>query len=111
MHEATHSQFPHIEWIDASNYCEKIKIPDKNVNLAAIDRIFIATNVELQALDENPDKMLCRYEFYEYIVRLAQIKYKDSKICSTFTESVKKIIEENVLPYSLPDKWQEFRDE
>ena len=37
-----------------------------------IDRIFIAVNVELVDMVENADRALCRFEFYEIIVRIAQ---------------------------------------
>lgn len=39
--------------------------------LSTIDRIFIATNVELEKNDDNPDKALQRFEFYEILVRIA----------------------------------------
>lgn len=71
MSEASCSGFPNISWIHFSNFCEKCKIFDKNVILATIDRIFIATNVELEKMDENPDKALCRFEFFEILVRIA----------------------------------------
>jgi len=41
------------------------------VIIATIDRIFIATNVELEKNEDNPDKALCRYEFYEILIRIA----------------------------------------
>ncbi len=39
--------------------------------ISTIDRLFIATNVELEEIEENPDRALCRYEFFEILVRLA----------------------------------------
>ena len=71
MTEVCNSGFPNISWIDFSNYCEKCRIFDKNILLSTIDRIFIATNVELEKNDDNPDKALQRYEFYEILVRIA----------------------------------------
>lgn len=65
---ACRSSFPCISWIDFTNYCEQCKIPDKNVNLATVDRLFIATNVELEAIEDNPDKALCRFEYFEILV-------------------------------------------
>lgn len=73
MTEVCISGFPNIRWIDFSNFCDKCKIFDKNVIIATIDRIFIATNVnvEMEKSADNPDKALCRYEFYEILVRVA----------------------------------------
>eukprot|EP00347_Sterkiella_histriomuscorum_P002614 403367462 len=111
MTEVCNSGFPNISWIDFSNYCEKCKIFDKNILLSTIDRIFIATNVELEKNDDNPDKALQRYEFYEILVRIAQSKFKDPGICPTYAEGLNKLLNEHIFPYSKPDPWQEFRDE
>lgn len=48
--------------------------------MSAIDRAFIATNFEEVDLEDNPDKSLCRYEFYEIIVRIAVEKYVESGV-------------------------------
>lgn len=71
---------------------------DKNVNLATLDRLFIAANVELIANDENPDKELCRFELFEILLRLAYVKYKESGVCSTYWESLERILKVNVFP-------------
>lgn len=41
------------------------------MKIASLDKHFIATNVELEQIEENPDRALCRYEFMEIIVRIA----------------------------------------
>ncbi len=53
------------------------KIIDKNLTLATVDRLFIAVNFEgvPGGLDDNPDKELCRYEFFEIMVRMAIAKF------------------------------------
>ena len=66
---------------------------DKVFNMATYDRIFVAANVELVAQEENPDKMLCRFEFYEILARIAQVKYKDTKVCDSFSSAFNKIVE------------------
>lgn len=60
--------------------------------MATIDRLFIATNVEMlpdgseatadmdEKMDNNSDRDLCRYEFYEILVRMGAAKYKDTGI-------------------------------
>lgn len=82
------SNFPLISWIDFTNYCETTKIVDKNVVLATIDRLFIATNVELQQTDETKEKALSRYQFFEILVRLANAKFKDPGIVATSAEAL-----------------------
>jgi hypothetical protein len=55
--------------------------------------VFIATNVELVDQEDNPDRDLCRFEFYEIICRLGAAKYKDSGVVSTWDAAAKLIIE------------------
>ena len=45
------------------------------MNLSTLDRIFIVTNVETEGVKENPDRALCRYEFWEVLVRIAAHKF------------------------------------
>jgi len=41
-----------------------------------VDRAFIAVNFEVDDIDDNPNRELCRYEFMEILVRIADAKYK-----------------------------------
>mmetsp|Transcript_41069 Transcript_41069/g.39584 ORF Transcript_41069/g.39584 Transcript_41069/m.39584 type:complete len:237 (+) Transcript_41069:504-1214(+) len=112
MTEICQSSFPCISWIDFSNFCEKCNLFDKAIQIATIDRLFIATNVVLEKLEQedNPDKALCRYEFYEILIRIAAAKFKDTGICPTINESLEKLLHEHVFLYASPESWQEFRD-
>ena len=71
------SNYPSIKWIDFTDYCNAWKIIDKNLTLATIDRLFIAVNFEgvPGGLEDNPGKELCRYEFFEILVRMATVKF------------------------------------
>jgi hypothetical protein len=82
---------------------------DKNVTVSTLDRLFIATNVELVEMDENPDKELCRFEMLEILVRIAGAKYKDPGLTKTYNEGVALLIENHLLPLSKNLQWQEFR--
>jgi hypothetical protein len=68
--------------------------------MRSIDTIFVATNFEFVEMEDNPDKSLCRYEFYEIIVRTAIEKYLKSRICITLAEAVGKLLYENIFKYS-----------
>ena len=76
-----------------------------------IDRAFIATNFEIEEMDDNPDRSLQRFEFIEILFRIAEIKYKLNKQASTFNEAFDKILHENVFKYCIPPAWQSFRNE
>jgi len=102
---ASRSNFPSVTLLDFTTFCDVCKIMDKNVNLSTIDRLFIATNVEIIANDENPDKELCRFELFEILLRLANVKYRESGMCFTYNEALERIIKENVLPNYKPSPW------
>jgi len=44
-----------------------------------IDMYFIATNVELEDQEGNDDLSLCRFEFFEILVRIARGKFLEVK--------------------------------
>ncbi|CDW83993.1 UNKNOWN [Stylonychia lemnae] len=83
------------------------KYPD---SLKARKILFIATNVELVDMSENPDKELCRFEILEIFVRIAGAKYKDTGTTKTFSESLKMLLENHILPLCQTLNWQEFRE-
>lgn len=108
------STFPSISWLDFSNWANWIgTIDGQYCKVADVDRIFIQVNVELEeSHEDNPDWDLCRYEFYEIIVRLAYCKYFESKICSSISGAVTKYLTENVFPMTNESAFlnQKFRD-
>lgn len=65
-----------------------------------VDRIFIQTNVELVEQEDNPDRDLCWYEFYEILVRIAACKFFDPKICTSYATAVEKYLVDHVLKYT-----------
>ena len=62
--------------VDLSNFCNKCDIYDKVVNMSAIDTLFINSNYEIEKSDDNPDRELCRFEFLELLLRIANAKYR-----------------------------------
>lgn len=54
---------------------------------------------------------LCRFDFLEILVRLAAAKFRDPGICPTASESVDKLLTENVFPNADEVDWQRFREE
>ena len=74
------SNYPNVNWLEFVNFVKQADILDQRVTISVIDRIFIATNVEIEQIEENPDRALCRYEFFEILVRIAAAKFKDPGI-------------------------------
>jgi hypothetical protein len=83
---------------DYTTFINRSKIIDKNVNLAAVDRMFIATNTSNNRYKNSAERELHRYEFVEVIVRLSLVKYKDPKIHEKLHDATKAILEDDVLP-------------
>lgn len=69
--------------------------------MSVVDRLFIATNVELFDMVENADRALCRFEFFEIIVRLAQAKLLDNGYCQTLSEATEALIENYLIRFKI----------
>jgi hypothetical protein len=82
---ASRSNFPTIGMVDFTQFCEKAEIFDKVINVSTIDRLFIASNYEVEKNDDNPDRELCRFEFMEILLRIANAKYRETGICKTYS--------------------------
>ena len=91
------SEYPIISWNDFTIFCNKCKLVDKFCNLAIIDTIYIATNVTLNNVS-NANRDLCRYEFSEILLRVANEKYKKTGIVSTYTDALQKLLIDNLYP-------------
>jgi hypothetical protein len=78
---ACRSNFPSITNLDFTAFCDQCKIIDKVINIARIDQLFVNTNYEVIANDENPDSELCRFEFFEILLRLGNAKYRETGLC------------------------------
>lgn len=103
MLAVANSNYPNFSWLDFADYClNTIKIVDKNCTISKVDMAFIATNVELVEMGSNPDRDLNRNEFMEILLRLANDKYRMPKLCQTYTQALKRLLEENVYPNYKP---------
>ena len=87
--------FPNIGFNTFSRFCDRAKIADRvKLTQSVLDGMFIAANWEEKGADENddnPDRALCRFEFMEIIVRIADFKYK-KKLGITLSEAVEMLI-------------------
>jgi hypothetical protein len=59
--------------------------------MATVDRAFIAVNFEEDEIGDNPNRSLCRYEFMEILVRIADSKYRTNK-STKFADAFNKLI-------------------
>jgi len=79
--------------------------------MSVIDRLFIAVNVELFDMVDNADRALCRFEFYEIIVRIAQAKFVDNGLFKSIAKATEYLIENYLLRFKYEKmEGQEWRD-
>ena len=104
----SHVDYPCIGWMRFCSFCKDCKIVDKHTTFSVIDRCFMAANVEVVDMQDNPDRALQRYEFFETLIRIAQVKFKE-EVC--ISAAFQKLLNDHVLKYYVHEPWQEFRDE
>ena len=108
---AANSNYPTITLNDYTSFINRSKIIDKNVNLAAVDRMFIATNTSNNKYKVSAERELHRYEFVEVIVRLSLVKYKEPKIHEKLHDATLAILENDILPNNVGVDGYNFRKE
>jgi uncharacterized protein YggL (DUF469 family) len=79
------------------------------VNLAALDRILITTNVSTHQYTSSAERDLQRYEFLEIIVRMANAKFKEPHIVNSTAEAIEKLLNENIFPNAKSVDGETFR--
>ena len=109
MASSNRKDYPNIGLIDFGRFCHKTYFYDKQLNSQIVDTLFVAVNFEDNSNgydgDDNPDKLLCRYEFLEILIRIAAEKYIKTKKCTTYTEAFKAILNDFVYPYYKTGSW------
>ena len=111
LYIAANSNYPTITLNDYTSFINRSKILDKNVNLAAVDRMFIATNTSNNKYKNSAERELHRYEFVEVIVRLSLVKYKEPKIHEKLHDATEQILIKDVLPNNPSVDGYTFRKE
>jgi hypothetical protein len=76
---STSVSYPYISLLEFGKICKDTGIADANLPQRDIDRAFVATNFEVEDQQDNPDSMLCRFEFLEIMYRLAMLRFKVDK--------------------------------
>ena len=101
IHTASKDAFPTIEMFGTEEFSKHMGLIDgKHVKKKDINRMFIAANVSDKDNElSNPVNALVRYEFIEFLVRIAKYKYKEAGLVATAAESFERLMIELVTPY------------
>jgi len=108
------SSYPHMSWLEFTKLCTHWKLPDRNNWLmSTIDTCFIAANFDENTESNSPRKrFLCRHEFLEVLVRIADEKYRKSGIWKTLPTALGHLLNHNLFKHSnFIQNAQKFRDE
>ena len=111
LHVSSTSNYPTIGLNDFTQFVHRSELFDKNINLATVDRNFIATNQSNNDYKNSAERELHRYEFIEVNVRLALSKFKEPKITETLALAVEKMMLENIIPKNPAVDGLNFREE
>lgn len=116
VHGQSSSNYPTVSMLDFTNLCKDWKIVAKrDLSVTDIDRLFYAVNFEEVKgesgvdLEDNPDQELCRYEFFEILVRMAKLKFENQKLNLSVADSVRKLLDEYVSKMALQQRWHGLR--
>ena len=74
---------------------------------STVDRMFIATKVNAPSV--GAANALFRHEFLEILLRISNVKFKDTGVVSTFAEALQIMLDEILEKYAVKP-WQIFRD-
>jgi len=86
--------FPNIGWMNFIKICRDLRLMDRYLKQTAVDQLFILVNYNENDLENNPAKLLCRYEFLEIFIRMGIQKYLvKGQIVKTKLEAVKMMFE------------------
>lgn len=111
LHIASTSNYPTIGLNDFTTFVHRSELFDKNINIATVDRNFIATNVSNNPYKNSAERELHRYEFVEVLVRLSLSKFKEPKIVETLPQALEKMLSEYVYPKNPAVDGLNFREE
>jgi len=105
------AHYPNISLIEFGEFAENCHIIDnKIITMSTIDRLFIATNYEVEDNDENPNRALNRFEFIEILIRIANTLYRETGHASTYADALDLLLSNNIFPKYDDTHWQSFRD-
>ncbi len=91
---------------DTLNLLQDAKAFDKNFTTAQFDTTYIDVNQDNSGDGKKQDKELCRFEFVDFIIRVAIIKYKLSGVYKRHREAIIKFLDDHVFPTAKTSQYE-----
>ena len=110
LYLASNSSYPTISFNDTTEFVRRSNLFGKFLSLARMDQLMIATNLSNNKYKKSKERELHRYEFVEFIVRLSQSVYRDSKREATIDGAIEAIISQDVVPNNPSVEGLSFRE-
>jgi hypothetical protein len=111
MYLAANSSYPTISFNDTTEFVRRSQMFGKYLSLARMDQIMIATNQSNNKYKANAERELHRYEFMEFMVRLSQSMYRDSKREDDIVSAIDAIFTKEIEPNNPSIEGLNFREE
>ena len=108
---ACRSNYPYLSWIDIMPLAEEIKLlEDGLVNQQGIE-VIAQSSLHRQNTTRGEKKTgLIRPEFLEWVVRLAKLKFFDTKVTESMAMACELLVENHFKRNFREPQWQTFRD-
>ena len=101
---SANSSFPGITWLNFTKFNEQCKIMGGNVAAQDVDRFFLASAGEMA------QQGCYRFQFFEAIMRVADLKYFKSGAAKTYSEAFKMFLTKNFFALGPLAEWQDWRE-
>ena len=89
--------YPTMSLKEFQGMAKKYEIIDKNCSNFMVALLFKAANVEETDQEANDDVSLCRFEFWELIARIAEMKYIKPEIEEDLGAAFERLMHEHIL--------------
>ena len=86
------SVYPFVNKIELASFCEKSKLIDQTLNMSNCDLLFVSSSTTGKGGIKHKTGLI-RCEFLEYLIRLANFKYLQTRQVETFFEAIKIVID------------------
>jgi hypothetical protein len=101
--------------LEFTEFTKDTKIKDATIQFQTLDRMYIAANSKAPGAPTpqggaSNGNALCRSEFLEALVRIANVKYREPGLAESFNDALIMLLD-SMLANFVARPWQEFRDQ
>lgn len=111
LQAACASNYPYLSWVDILPLAEEIKLlEDGTIKQNNLEVITQSCLHQRSATKDERKSGLIRPEFLELVVRLAKLKFFDTRVADNMADACKMLVENHFRRHFREPQWQTFRD-